>query len=168
MGAKFCIENKTDRAVVIQIEQISIRYCCWIEPGKRTMWHPNRKGPQMHQGIYTLRVIEPSLNYKTPNMAVEDAKTVVGGLLIGAGGAGIVASAVLIGVGISIAGIVVGATAVGVASIATATGGFLCTCTAREYRPAVKRALCVGRGTKCEIRHNNNQFDIIMVCVIIM
>ena len=163
MGAKFCIENKTNRPIVIQIEQISVRYCCWIEPRKRAVWHPDRKGTLLHQGFYTLRVIDPSLNYKPPNMKVENGKAVIGGILIGVGGAGIVASAAMMGVGMTLVGDIIGAGVLTTAVIVSSTSGAISTCTAREYRPAIRRGLHIGRGTKCEIRSTNNQFEIIPV-----
>ena len=91
MGARLCIENSTNRPIVVQLEHISVRYCSWVKPGRHIRFR------NIDQGVYTLRAIDPtSLDYVAPNMTKENIKAIIGGLLIGAGGVGLIASTCLL------------------------------------------------------------------------
>ena len=154
MGASLCIENTTDRPIAVHFEQISVRYWALIPANKRVLWQPAHI--HLDRGAYTLRAIDAtSMSYKPPNMKLETAKAVVGGALIGAGGAGILVSIPLFavpGVALSVAGVgVVGAAvAAGVGAAAGAASG------SREYKSGVMRGARIGSETKYVVRCNTD------------
>ena len=152
MGANLCIENDTDRPVVVHLEQISIRYWALVPAKKRVLW----KSDELHldAGAYTLRAIDANTrNYKPPDMKKEKAKAVVGGILIGVGGAATLAVSVPLfavpGVALTVAGVGVvgGAAAVGVSAAVGAAVH-----ESKEYRPATKRGARIGKATKYVVK----------------
>ena len=151
MGAGLCIENSTDRAIAVHFEQISVRYWAMIPAGKRIMWNSDDT-VHMDRGAYTLRAFDAfSRTYTPPNMKKETAKAVVGGMLIGAGGAALLVSVPLFavpGVALTVGGVAVvgGTVAAGVAAAAGAASG------SREYKSGVKRGARIGKETKYVVK----------------
>ena len=113
----------------------------------------------MDMGAYTLRAIDATTrNYKPPDMRKEKAKAVVGGLLIGAGGAATLAVSVPLfavpGVVLTVAGVGVvgGAAAVGISAAVGAAVN-----ESREYKPCTKRGARVGKATKYVVKCADQQ-----------
>ena len=162
MGAGLCIENATDRHIAVHLEQISVRYWALVPAAKRVIWSQSET-VHLDKGAYTLRAFDAaSANYKPPNMKKEKAKAVAGGLLIGAGGVGLLASIPLFavpGVALTVAGVGVvgGVVAAGVG--AAAVGG------SKELKSGVKRGVRVGKATKYLIMKNHEKQEIEFVKV---
>lgn len=126
MGATLCIENNTDRTIVVHLEQISIRYWALIEPRKKIVWKPNNF--HLDQGLYTLRAIDvvASPDYQPPNHVKETLKIVTGSILLGTGGVGAIVCTALLAtpaVPAIILGVGSGAVAVACGVGAAASGG---------------------------------------------
>ena len=144
MGANLCIENATDRPVAVHLEHISVRYWALIPAQKRVLW--NAENIQLDRGAYTLRAFDAnSRSYRPPNMKKEKAKAVVGGVLMGVGGAATLVSIPLFvvpGVALTVAGVGVvgGAAAVGV----SAAVGAAVNESRSEYKSGTKRGAPVG------------------------
>ena len=152
MGANLCIENATDRPVAVHLEHISVRYWALIPAKKRVLW--NAENVHLDQGVYTLRAFDAnSRSYRPPDMRKEKAKAIVGGVLMGAGGAATLAVSIPLfavpGVALTVAGaaIVGGAAAVGVSAAATAAATEL-----KEYKSGVKRGARIGKRTKFVVK----------------
>ena len=159
MGAGLCIENSTDRHIAVHLEQISVRYWALVPSKKRIIWAASDT-VHLDRGAYTLRAFDAaSATYQPPNMKKEKAKAVVGGLLIGAGGVGLVASIPLFavpGVALTVAGVgVVGGVAAASAA-AAAVGGSK----EMELKTGVKRGVRVGKATKYVIKVNREKQEI--------
>ena len=152
MGAKLCVENKTNIPVAVLLEQLSVRYWARVPPQSKVLWLPDYY--HVHRGIYTVRAVDASSQtFESPNMKKENAKAVGGGVLMGIGGATLLAGLALIvvpGLGVVLTGIGgamafaggVGATGAGVAA-------------ALKKSQAVKRGVHIGR---CKIVVNS-EFD---------
>ena len=87
MGAKLCIENRTNVRVAVQLEHVSIRYYAMIDPGRKFVWHPRKK--YMDQGFYTLRAIDIDSvpgGYTEPKIKSERFKAVAASLLLALAG----------------------------------------------------------------------------------
>ena len=152
MGAKLCVENKTNISVAVLLEQISVRYWARVPPQSMVIWHPDKF--HVDQGIYTIRAVDASSQtFESPDMRRETAKAVGGGVLMGIGGAVFLTGLALIavpGLGVVLTGIGgamafvggAGATGAGVASAISANA-------------AVKRGVGIRR---CKIVVNS-EFD---------
>lgn len=152
MGANLCIENATDRPVAIHLEQISVRYWAVIPAKKRILW--SSENTHLDRGAYTLRAFDAnSRSYRPPNMKKEKAKAVVGGMLIGAGGAATLAVSIPL---FAVPGAILTAAGVGVVGAATAVGVSAAVGAAasesREMKSGVKRGARVGKATKYVVK----------------
>ena len=157
MGAGLCIENSTDRHIAVHLEQISVRYWALVPAKKRIIWAASDT-VHLDQGVYTFRAFDAaSITYQPPNMKKETAKAVVGGLLIGAGGAGLAVSIPLFavpGVALTVAGVgVVGGVVAAGAAAAVASGS-------KELKTGVKRGVRVGKATKYVVKANPDKQEI--------
>ena len=89
MGAKLCIENRSEVKVAVQVEHITVRYWAIIEAGKKAVWNPRTWRRYVDQGFYTLRAIEipedSQQKYKPPNMKKETGKAIASGIMLATG-----------------------------------------------------------------------------------
>jgi hypothetical protein len=145
MGAKLCVENKTNIPVAVLLEQVSVRYWARVPPQSKVIWHPDHF--HVDRGIYTVRAVDASSHtFESPNMKKEKAKAIGGGVLMGVGGATLLAGLALIvvpGLGVVLTGI---GGALAFAGGAGATGAGVAT--ALKESAAVKRGVHIG---KCKI-----------------
>ena len=145
MGAKLCVENKTNIPVAVLLEQVSVRYWARVPPKSKVIWHPDHF--HVDRGIYTVRAVDASSHtFESPNMKKEKAKAIGGGVLMGVGGATLLAGLALIvvpGLGVVLTGI---GGALAFAGGAGATGAGVAT--ALKESAAVKRGVHIG---KCKI-----------------
>ena len=158
MGATLCIENCTDRTIVVHLEQISIRYWALIEPHKKIVWEPDQF--RLHQGLYTLRAIDvvTSQDYEPPNHARETFKVITGSILIGGAGMGAIVCCALLATPAApaiVLGVGAGATAVACGVGAAASGGAF---NRAKYKAdsATRGFSLVGNGSKYQVKRRND------------
>ena len=155
MGAILCIENNTDRTIVVHLEQISIRYWALIEPHKKIVWEPDHQPFRLHQGLYTLRAIDVvvSQDYQPPNDVTETFKVITGSVLIGGAGVGAIVCCVLLATPAApaiVLGVGAGAAAIACGVGAAASGGVF---SRAKYKAdsATRGFSPVGRGSKYRV-----------------
>lgn len=159
MGAILCIENSTDRTIVVHLEQISVRYWALIEPRKKIIWEPDQF--HLDLGIYTLRAIDvvASPDYQPPSYTAESFKLITGSVLIASAGVGVILCGALLATPAApaiVGGVGAGATAVACGVGAAASGGVF---SKAKYKTesVTKPFALVGRGSKYRVSLTTNR-----------